>query len=423
MKALQQQISRFNSWLLILLAFSLPLSTSVVTITVLLIMVCWLVEGGYGEKWREIIVSPICIAVFVFLGVMLVGLCWTDDFMSGVKAIGKLWKVWLLPVFLTTVRWGRRWWYVAAFIAGVTVVMLLIDFSRFNLLPVAAVSYLSGLSIIYRHIVFTPMLAFVSYLLLHQLLWGEAKGGQRWLMLVLAVMIIFNIFITQGRIGQIAFFVLMALLLFQFFRSNLLKAVLVMLVLLPLVFTAAYRFSPVFQGRMDEIRQNVLTYEKNPDTSVGLRLTYWKNSWEIIKTSPWFGVGTGNFNSTYSRINLQASPGVPTTDNPHNEYIVIAVQLGLFGLLSMLSLFFVQIYQAGQITDGWERIRLAFPLFFLTIMLTDSYLNTSGSGFMFSLCSAIFFKSKLSWQAKSVPSPLVATLNHGTEVQYHSTNA
>jgi O-antigen ligase len=251
------------------------------------------------------------------------------------------------------------------------------------------------------------MLAFAIYLLLHQLVWGGIKGLQRWVMLALAGLMIVNIFITKGRVGQLVFFMLMALLLFQYFRRNMLKAALLVLVLLPLVFTAAYRFSPVFQDRMDAIQQNLLTFEKNPDTPVGLRLLFWKNSWEIIKTSPWFGVGTGDFNSAYSQINQQASPDIPSTDNPHNQYILVGVQLGLFGLVSLLGLFFTQIYQAVRITDGWERIRLAFPLFFLTIMLTDSYLNTYGSAFLFSLFSAVFFKSKLSWQAQPVPPSLV----------------
>lgn len=391
-------MSRINSWLLILLAFSLPLSTSAITVTAILIMVCWLLEGGLREKWQEIITNPVCIAVFVFFGVMLIGLCWTDSFQDGLEAIRKRWPILLLPIFLTAICWEQRWRYVAAFIAGVTVTMLLIDCARFDLLHYAGLAFLGHLTIVSNHIVFTPMLALATYLLLHQLFWGGMKRAQRWAILALAVLMIFNIFITLGRSGQAAFFMLMALLLFQYFRRNVLKAVLLALILLPLVFTAAYRFSPVFHTRMDMVQQEIMTFEKNQDSSVGLRLLYWKNSWEIIRHSPWFGVGTGDFNSAYSRINGQTSPHIPSTDNPHNQYIFIAVQLGLFGLLSLLGLFGVQFYQAWQMRDGWQRIRLAFPLFFLVIMMTDSYLNTYSSGFLFSLFSAVLSKKSINWQ-------------------------
>jgi len=392
-------MSRINSWLLILLAFSLPLSTSAITVTAILIMVCWLLEGGFREKWKEIITNPVCIAVFVFFGVMLIGLCWTDSLPDGLEAIRKRWQILLLPIFLTAICWEQRWRYVAAFIAGVAVTMLLIDCARFDLLHYGALASLGHLTIISNHIVFTPMLALASYLLLHQLFWRGIKGAQRWAIMALVVLIILNIFITLGRSGQVAFFMLMVLLLLQYFRRNVLKAALLALVLLPLVFTAAYRLSPIFQERVDLAQQQIMTFEKNPDTPVGLRLLFWKNSWEIIRHSPWFGVGTGDFNSAYSRINLQASPHIPSTDNPHNQYIFITVQLGLLGLLSLLGLFGAQFYQAWRIRDGWQRIRLAFPLFFLVIMMTDSYLNTHSSGFLFSLFSAVLSKTSVNWQS------------------------
>ncbi len=402
MKPFRQQVSRINSWLLILLAFSLPISTSAITMTAILVLVCWLIEGEFLEKWREIIASPICIAVFVYLGVLLIGLCWTDDLPAGFEAIRKQWKIWLLPVFLTTIRWERRWWYVAAFIAGVTVTMLLIDFAWVDLFHYIGVTFPDDFSLISNNIVYTPMLALAIYLLLHQLLWGEMKGSQRWLMLVLAGLMIFTLFITIGRAGHVVFFMLMPLLLFQYLRRNLLKAVLLTLVLLPLVFTVAYRFSPVFHERMNLVRQNITTFDKNQDTSVGQRLVFWKNSWLIIRESPWLGVGTGGFVSAYTQVHQKWSPDMRSTDDPHNQYIFAIVQQGILGLLGLLGLFFVQIQQAWRLTDGWERIRLAFPLFFLVIMTTASYLNVYGSGFLFSLFSAVLFKSEINWQASTV---------------------
>lgn len=393
----QQQLSRINDGLLILLAFCLPLSASAITVTALLTVVCWLLGGRFREKYREIIASPVCIAVFVYLSVMLIGLCWTESLPAGLKAIADQWKIWLLPVFLTAVRWERRWWYAAAFIAGVTVTMVLISLAWFDLLGYIGLS--SHLSILSNHIVFTPMLAFAIYLLLHQVLWGELRGLQRWLVLVLAGLMVFTVFITTGRAGQIAFFILLTLLLFQYFHRNVLKAAALTLVLLPLVFIVGYRLSPVFQARVDLVRQNIGTFEENPFTSVGLRLLFWKNSREIIKQSPWFGVGTGGFAATYARVNLQRSPTIPPTDNPHNQYIFAMVQQGVLGLSALLCLFFIQVQQAWRTPDGWQRIRLAFPLFFLVIMMTDSYLNTYSSGFLFSLFSAILAKSKNHGQA------------------------
>ncbi len=400
----QQQASQISSWLLLLLAFCLPLSTSAISVAALLILTCWLIEGEFPEKWKEITTSPFCLAVLIYFGILLIGLCWTDDLSAGLEAIMKQWKLLMVPVLLTTVRWEQRWRYAAAFLAGMTVVMVLVCLARFDLLVYIGLDSYKDISLFVNHIVFTPMLALAIYLLLHQVLWSGTVGWKRCMLLALACLMVFSVFNTFGRSGQLVFFMLLVLLLFQYFRRNLFKASFLTLIMLPLIFAVGYRGSSIFRERMNLIQQNIATFEKNPDTSVGLRLLYWKNSWEIIRQSPWFGVGTGGFESAYTKVNQQHSPNIPTIDHPHNQYILTAVQQGVFGMIGLLGLFGAQIYHARRTKDGWGRIRLAIPLFFLVIMSTDCYLNTPGSGFLFSLFSAILSKNRLDWQARFVES-------------------
>jgi O-antigen ligase len=300
----------------------------------------------------------------------------------------------LVPIFLTTILWERRWWYVTAFVAGVTVTMLLIFLDYFQLFQIAGLlSSRLHFQAPLIQLVYSPMLAFAIYLLLHQLLWGGMKGLPWRCMLIFTSLLFLNMFITIGRAGQLVFFVLLALLLFQYYRRNVVKALLLAVVMFPLIFFSAYLFSPVFHDRMEAVRQNIQTFNENPDTSVGLRLHYWNVSLEIIKKSPWIGVGTGDFPRAYIEMNNRLSPGVAPTNNPHNQYVFATAQLGVLGLVSLLGLFFVHFYQGVRVTDGWERIRIAFPLFFMVIMCFESYLNLSGTGFLFSLLSAILFKN------------------------------
>ena len=397
---MQHRVEYVHLWLLMLLAFSLPLSTSAVSVTAVLLIVCWVVEGRFREKIQEIVTSPLCIAVFFYLGIMLIGLCWTDSFADGVQAIRKQWKIFLIHVFLTAIRWERRWWYIAAFIAGVTATMAVVSLHSVALLPaITLFSHLIQFDTETVQLQYTPMLALAIYLLLHQLLWGEEKGVRWWGGLVLAIVLILHLFTARGRAGHAAFFVLMAVLLFQYYRRNVTKAVILAAVLFPLIFFAAYRISPVFQERMAAIQHDLKTIDENPDTSVGLRLHYWKISWRLIRESPWIGVGTGDFARAYAETNARESPAIPPTNNPHNQYVFAAAQLGVLGLLSVLGLFFVHFYRAVRVVDGWERIRIAFPVFFLVIMCFESYLNLVGTGFVFSLVSAILFKQAPAQQA------------------------
>ena len=409
---IQQQAGRLNGWLLAVMACVLPLSTSALSVLALLILLVWLVEGGYRQKLRTITANPVALAVLGYLSLYVIGLLWTQDLASGLGVLNKYWKLMLLPVFLTAVRWDLRRVYAGFFVAGMTIVMGMTYMAWFDVLHYADVTR-EHLTPGTFHVIYNPLLAFAIYLLSHELLWGKLRGAVRWSLGGLACLMIVNMFITEGRIGQVVFFVLMALLFLQILRRHILRAALILIFLLPAVFAAGYQFSPTFHERVDQACSEVRQFQTDPNTSVGLRLLFWQNSWEIIKKNPWLGVGTGDFPSAYAEVNARKSPQMVATDNPHNQYVLVLCQLGLLGLVGLLGVFGVQIRQAlvsgdapsvagagdGTGATGWERVRLAFPLFFLTIMFTESYLIIAETGFFFSLGSAVLYARKVAPKA------------------------
>ena len=388
--SLRQRMEQVNHWLLVLLSFCLPLSTSAVTIITFLFLASWAVQGSFREKGRQIAASPVCLAIFCFMGLLLAGLAWSQHLRTGFEVIEQHSKLLLLPIFFTAVRRDNRWPYLWAFVAGVVVIMLSAYLAWFGLLQYADVNS-THLTKKTFHVVYNPMLALAIYLVLHQIIWGGLSRWWRSGLALLAGIMIVNMFITEGRAGQLVFFVLMALLLAQSFRRNFLAAVAMIAVLLPLLALGVYKTSPVFRERVDVAHAEIDQYKANPNTSVGLRLLYWRNSSRIIASHPWAGVGTGDFFSAYARINHLFSRAMPFTDNPHNQYIYILVQLGVLGLAVMLAPFAVQMLEARRTGDGWQRIRLAFPLFFLVIMLTESYLVIYETGMLFALLGAVLY--------------------------------
>ena len=71
-----------------------------------------------------------------------------------------------------------------------------------------------------------------------------------------------------------------------------------------------------------------------------------------------------------------------------------------------------QFYLALKSKDECGRLRLAFPLFFLVIMLTESYLLIHETGILFSLFAAVLYKEdrpegrRLTRQAAPGPEPV-----------------
>ncbi|MEA2114707.1 MAG: O-antigen ligase family protein [Thermodesulfobacteriota bacterium] len=396
MNRLQQfrlRASRINTWLPALLAFTLPLSTSALSIFAILILLFWLFEGNFIEKIAEILSNPVVVSVLAFLAVLVIGLLWSPDVGAGVEVLQDRWKIAMLPVFLTVISFKRRPFYINCFLAGLVVAMLITFLAWFDLIHYADVTP-THLTRKTFHVIYNPLLAFGIYLVLHEAIWGQRIGGFRLGMFVLAGLMTFNMFITEGRAGQLVFFVLMALLLFQIFRKNRVKAVLAVFLLLPTLFIAGYGLSPVFKQRVDTVRHEISQFKDNPDTSVGLRLLFWQNSWEIIRQHPWLGVGTGGFQAAYARVNSEKSPHSFATDNPHNQYVLVATMVGIPGIVALLLIFGVMFRQAFVMHDAWQRVRFAFPLFFLTIMLTESYLKVYETAFFFVLFAAILYKHK-----------------------------
>jgi O-antigen ligase len=390
---IQSIASRVNSWLPALLAFFLPLSTSAVSVLAVLILVLWLVEGRFSEKLAMIIRHPVSLAVLLFLAVLMLGLSWSPDIEAGFEVIRHRWMLWLLPVFVTAIRGQRRRLYVNAFLAGLVVAMGVTFLAWFDLIHYADVTP-THLTRKTFHVVYNPMLAFGIYLVLHEVLRQQGMTVRRCALSVLAAVMILDMFITEGRTGQLVFFVLMGLLLFQVFGKHRGKALLAICLLLPLTFAAGYRYSPVFQQRVDTACREVRQFRENPDTSIGMRLLFWQNSWEIIRQHPWLGVGTGGFQAAYAQVNRRQSPDSVATDNPHNQYVLVMTMVGIPGMLALCMIFAALFRQAAVLDDIWQRVRYAFPVFFLTIMLTESYLKVYETGFLFSLFAAVLFSSR-----------------------------
>lgn len=393
LQQLRLRAGRINTWLPALLAFSLPLSTSALSIFAILILLFWLFEGNFTEKIAEIFSNPVVVSVLTFLAVLVIGLLWSPDVGAGFEVLQDRWKIAMLPVFLTVISFKHRPFYINCFLAGLVVAMLITFLAWFDLIHYADVTP-THLTRKTFHVIYNPLLAFGIYLVLHEAIWGQRRGGFRFGMFVLAGVMTFNMFITEGRAGQLVFFVLMALLLFQIFRKNRVKAVLAVFLLLPMIFVAGYGLSPVFKQRVDTVRHEISQFKDNPDTSVGLRLLFWQNSWEIIRQHPWLGVGTGGFEAAYARINSEKSPLSFATDNPHNQYVLVATMVGIPGIVALLLIFGVMFRQASAMRDNLQRVRFAFPLFFLTIMLTESYLKVYETAFFFVLFAAILYKQK-----------------------------
>ena len=225
-----------NSWLLVLVAFCLPISTTATSIAALLCVLGWALGGDYRRKLAEIAANPMSRAVLAYVAVLLAGLTWNEQLAESLNGIHKQWKILLMPFFLGIIRPKQRRLVLWAFIAGMALMTLSTFLAWFGLIRYTGVPP-EQLTRKTYHVVYNPMLALAIYLVLHQLIWTRLR--QRWMrpaLVLLTILMLISMFMTDGRTGQMAVLILLGLYFFQYFQGLRWNAALALVLVPVLVF-------------------------------------------------------------------------------------------------------------------------------------------------------------------------------------------
>ena len=388
-------LEKTYQYLLIALAFLMPLTVSGANTIVVIICLLWLFSGDYKAKYNQIISSKLMIASIVFYCLHVIGMLWTEDLQWGLHILHKMWYFLLLfPILFNIVQRKYISYYLSAFLLAIALTEIASYLVWFEIIPPFKNAIVENPTPFMSHISYNPILALAIYLVYHNIfIKSNLNTPKFFLYSFFSITMTINMFITGGRAGHVMYFVMLTILIFQFFSKDKIKALVAVLVIIPLIFFSAYQTSYIFHQRVDLAVNNTMNYEFAKNTSVGQRITFAINSWEVIKENPIIGIGTGDFPSEYKKINQINTPQVPTTTNPHNMYTLITMQLGLIGLVSMLSIFYYQIKLSFYSSNRFIKdLGIALPLMFLVIMWSDSYILGHYTTLMFVFFSSFLYK-------------------------------
>jgi O-antigen ligase len=165
-----------------------------------------------------------------------------------------------------------------------------------------------------------------------------------------------TVFVFQGRTGYIVSGAVMSIAFYWMTPDRYRR---VILLLAPIfVGTAMLSVSPPFQKRTANLVYEVTNYFQYlqgkeeivwSGTSSGWRLNAWKVSIESIANSPVKGYGVGSWamvaRNTHG-IGADQVFGKSNASNPHQEYLLWGVELGVLGLLLLPTIFLALIQDA-----------------------------------------------------------------------------
>jgi O-antigen ligase len=93
---------------------------------------------------------------------------------------------------------------------------------------------------------------------------------------------------------------------------------------------------------------------QSADTSAGQRLEFWKKSLRFIATAPVIGHGTGSIREQFSHAVGTSGPSTIISENPHQQTLTVAIQLGLVGVLVLYAMWIAHLllFRGGGLV-GW----------------------------------------------------------------------
>jgi len=160
-----------------------------------------------------------------------------------------------------------------------------------------------------------------------------------------------NLFFQEGRTGYLSVMVVATLIIVWQMPKNWQLATLVLAPLLLL--TGAYVGSDKLQARLSQVATESQSYAAQgaSETSSGFRLHAWRRSLQAMAQQPVVGHGVGSWTQSVKRIegaNAQQVFGDNPSSNPHQEFLLWGVELGVGGTLLLLVLI------ASVVRDAWR---------------------------------------------------------------------
>jgi O-antigen ligase len=343
-RPLRDYFQRLSQIFAVMTAFVLPLSTAALMIFFSATVLCCLLAGNWYEKYLILRYNPMALMFILFFALFLIGLSYTSvQWPIALHTLTKYSKF-LLGFFLfSTFRHEKtaRFAFFAFLVAAS--LTLLFSFIKFFGHSDFLHRFGSDSGVFKDHIFTGFLLAFTSYC--YAVFAFSIKNAWRWLFVVLFLVAAYNVlFINLSRSGYVVLFSLLLLLASQLYAWKGLLAGL----LISIFLCGGLLFLPAnFKERFNLAHSEITQYEHGRfATSVGLRLEFYHNSLKLLKEHPWLGTGTGSFAQDYLTITQKKQFA---TQNPHNEYLNIAVQFGLLGFVILLGMF---------ITHAWTSFRL-----------------------------------------------------------------
>lgn len=329
------------AWVAAALGFCIPFSTAAANVFLLLLLIAWLIMPERGRRLRLFWENPLArLALILFLALAL-GCLWGEapvkERIDTLKKYGDLLLIGIMVGALLSPEQRQR--ALQGFAAGMTLLLLLSVSIWAGLLPEGVFGKIGAGAVVMKlSITHSWLMACFAFGCGLSACWTSSRLWRALLVLMAALALLNILFMVGGRTGYL---VMAVLLVFGFYAWKGWRGLAFALLSVAVLGGAAFGVSSRLSGRVTEAIAEVQQWKPGEgaraDSSMGQRLDWYRASLQIIAQKPLHGVGTGGFYGAMQQQLAGSKTAVP--GNPHNEYLMFAVQLGLPGMLLLMAFF------------------------------------------------------------------------------------
>lgn len=247
-------------------------------------------------------------------------------------------------------------------------------------------------AIVSHHPTFSLMCAASIYLLYSYFKLFKSKLVQISILFSAIFLIIF-IHVFSVRIGILAFYGLVLLVLYEqiILKKQYFIAILVVLTSLLIAFLT-YNLSPTIKNKIANTKNDLENYKSGGSAnnqSLGSRLISYKNALEIVGNTSWLtGCGLGDIEDMNNNIYETKYPDITKKIIPHNQFLYYLAAIGILGLLAFVTSFYFPLFkQINNLNLVAHYIIISFAF------LVEAFLTTQ-LGVAFTIVFIILFLKK-----------------------------
>jgi len=412
---------------LILIVITLPFSMLANNAAIALLILNWLIEGNFKQKWQKLKHNRLALLFTGFYFLHVFGLIYTQNLFAGKFDLEIKSSIFIFPVILsTTTALSKKQFriilkaFVFSCLAGTVICLVYAVHRNYEegrvftdtlthiYKSIFSDDYIPGKRTFFNYwyfsynffssaihiqpVYFAMYLVFSGFIAAWLWLNSRSEGKKSYPVLTVLFLIycLIVIILLSSRMQVMAFIGILcfAILYYAYYKKTLIKGLLIIMGILILGISIVY-IHPVTRKRFLVIIDEKADNTTNTWSGRTLRFNKWKYTLEVIAKHPILGVGTGDaqdeLQKTYFENNFEL--GYNKRYNPHNQYLHYALKLGVLGFLLFIACLLVPARFAFR---QHNYLYLSFLALFALSCLTESMLERNKGIVFYAFFNSLF---------------------------------